>query len=97
MLNDFGVEVTVIEYADRIIPTEDKEFRKKCKRLLKKKGITFVTSAKVLPETLDKREGVTISAEMNGETKAFKAEKMLVSVGDKRIRRNWALKIRKSK
>ena len=30
MLSDFGVDVTVIEYADRIIPTEDKDISKKC-------------------------------------------------------------------
>ena len=39
MLNDFGVEVTVIEYADRIIPTEDKDISKEMLKLLKKKGI----------------------------------------------------------
>ncbi|WP_374720949.1 dihydrolipoyl dehydrogenase [Peribacillus tepidiphilus] len=82
MLNDFGVEVTVIEYADRIIPTEDKEISKEMQRVLKKKGIKFVTGAKVLPETLEKGDGiVTVSAEVKGETKAFSAEKMLVSVG----------------
>ena len=57
MLNDFGVEVTVLEYADRIIPTEDEDISKEMKKLLTKKGITFVTSAKVLPETLVKKEG----------------------------------------
>ena len=25
MLNDFGVNITVIEYADRILPTEDRD------------------------------------------------------------------------
>jgi dihydrolipoamide dehydrogenase len=82
MLNDFGVQVTVLEYADRIIPTEDDDISKEMKKLLTKKGITFATSAKVLPETLVKAEGsVTISAEMNGETTSYTAEKMLVSVG----------------
>ncbi|WP_419881310.1 dihydrolipoyl dehydrogenase [Peribacillus sp. B-H-3] len=81
MLNDFGVEVTVIEYADRILPLEDKEISKEMQRLLKKKGITFATGAKVLPETLKKDGSVVISAEMNGGTKEFTAEKMLVSVG----------------
>lgn len=82
MLNDFGVEVTVIEYADHIIPTEDVDISKEMKKLLTKKGITFATGAKVLPETLVKENGsVTISAEVNGETKQFTAEKMLVSVG----------------
>ncbi|SFC42127.1 dihydrolipoamide dehydrogenase [Bacillus sp. OV322] len=81
MLNDFGVEVTVIEYADRILPLEDKEISKEMQRLLKKKGITFATGAKVLPETLKKDGNVVISAEMNGGTKEFTADKMLVSVG----------------
>ncbi|AIE60662.1 dihydrolipoyl dehydrogenase [Bacillus methanolicus] len=81
MLSDFGVDVTVIEYADRIIPTEDKEISKEMQRLMKKKGVNTVTSAKVLPETLQKGDGVIISAEIKGEAKEFKAEKILVSVG----------------
>lgn len=81
MLNDFGVEVTVIEYADRIIPTEDEAISKEMKKLLEKKGITLVTSAKVLPDTLSIDNGVKIDAELKGENQTFQAEKMLVSVG----------------
>jgi dihydrolipoamide dehydrogenase len=81
MLSDFGVDVTVLEYADRIIPTEDKEISKEMQRVLKKKGIKIVTGARVLPETLIKDNGVTISAEVKDAQKEFKAEKMLVSVG----------------
>lgn len=81
MLSDFGAEVTVIEYADRIIPTEDKEISKEMQRLMKKKGVKIVTGAKVLPETLQKGEGVTISAEVKGSQQEFSAEKLLVSVG----------------
>ncbi|MFK9093207.1 dihydrolipoyl dehydrogenase [Bacillus salipaludis] len=81
MLSDFGVEVTVIEYADRIIPTEDREISKEMQRLMKKKGIKLVTSAKVLPETLVRDNGVAVSAEVKGGVKEFKAEKLLVSVG----------------
>jgi dihydrolipoamide dehydrogenase len=82
MLSDFGVEVTVLEYADRIIPTEDKEISKEMQRLMKKRKIKMVTGAKVLPETLQKGEGtIAISAEVKGEQKEFQAEKMLVSVG----------------
>jgi len=51
MLSDFGVEVTVIEYADRIIPTEDKEISKRMQRLMKKHEVKLVTSAKVLPKS----------------------------------------------
>src|SRR3954468_56435 len=81
MLTDFGVEITVIEYADCIIPTEDHEISREMQRLMKKKGIKLVTGAKVLPETLVKAEGVTISAEVKAGLKEFKAEKLLVSVG----------------
>ncbi|MFY4776239.1 dihydrolipoyl dehydrogenase [Metabacillus sp. RGM 3146] len=81
MLSDFGVQVTVLEYADRILPTEDHEISKEMERLLKKKGISIITGAKVLAESLDKTEGVTISAEKNGENQSYTAEKMLVSVG----------------
>ncbi|STY43146.1 Dihydrolipoyl dehydrogenase 3 [Listeria grayi] len=37
MLHDFGVEVTVLEYADRLLPLEDKEISKELTRLYKKK------------------------------------------------------------
>lgn len=81
MLRDFGADVTVIEYAARIIPTEDHDVSKEMQRLLKKKGVKIITGAKVLPETLTKLETASISAEINGETKEFSAEKILVSVG----------------
>jgi dihydrolipoamide dehydrogenase len=81
MLADFGSAVTVIEYADRIVPTEDKEVSREMQRAMKKKGVKIIASAKVLPETLQKSDGVTINAEIKGEQKEFKAEKILVSVG----------------
>lgn len=81
MLSDFGANVTVIEYADSIIPTEDKEISKEMTRLMKKKGIKVVTSAKVLSETMVKDNGIVISAEVKGVMQEFSAEKLLVSVG----------------
>jgi len=82
MLSDFGVEVTVLEYSDRILPTEDKEIAKEMNKLMTTKGITIVTSAKVLPETVSKdNNGISVKADQNGEMKEFTAEKMLVSVG----------------
>ncbi|WP_227937801.1 dihydrolipoyl dehydrogenase [Alkalihalobacillus deserti] len=81
MLVDFGLQVTVIEYADRILPTEDKDVSKEVQRLMKKKGVKIVTGAKVLPETLEKGECVSIKAEHKGKETSFSAEKLLVSVG----------------
>ncbi|WP_129727152.1 dihydrolipoyl dehydrogenase [Ectobacillus funiculus] len=81
MLADFGAEVTVLEYADRVLPSEDADIAKEMGRLLQKKGIRIVTNAKVLPETLVKENGVTIQAEHQGKRVEFAAETMLVSVG----------------
>ncbi|WP_276734590.1 dihydrolipoyl dehydrogenase [Bacillus sp. (in: firmicutes)] len=82
MLHDFGVEVTVIEYADRILPTEDQDISKEMESLLKKKGIQFVTGAKVLPDTVTKTaDDISIQAEKDGETVTYTAGKMLVSIG----------------
>jgi len=81
MLADFEVEVTVIEYMDRILPTEDKDVSTEVEKQLKKKGITFITDAKVLPETLTVNDNVTINAEVDEEQQTYNAEKLLVSVG----------------
>ncbi|MCO7126797.1 dihydrolipoyl dehydrogenase [Sporolactobacillus shoreicorticis] len=82
MLADFGAQVTIVEYSNRIIPTEDKTLSITLARSLKKRGIKIVTSAKVLAESLKKTdEEVTISAEIGGQLETFTAEKMLVSVG----------------
>lgn len=82
MLNDFGVDVTVVEYADRILPLEDEEISKELTRLLKKRKVKIVTGAKVLPETLVKENGmVSIQAARGENTETFTAEKLLVSVG----------------
>ncbi|WP_332695918.1 dihydrolipoyl dehydrogenase [Halalkalibacter lacteus] len=81
MLNDFGVDVTVIEYSEQILPTEDADIAKEAARILRNKGIKIVTSAKVLPETLAKDQGVTICAELNGQEETYQADQLLLSVG----------------
>ncbi|MGD7045532.1 dihydrolipoyl dehydrogenase [Jeotgalibacillus proteolyticus] len=82
MMNDFGVDVTVLEYADRIIPTEDRDVSSEMLKLLKKKGIKIVTGAKVDSESAMTKSGeVSIQAEVKGKVESYTAEKMLVSVG----------------
>ncbi|MFD1360447.1 dihydrolipoyl dehydrogenase [Lentibacillus salinarum] len=81
MLVDFGLKVTLLEYAERILPTEDKDISREVQRLMKKKGVKIVTGAKVLPETLERDNGVSIKTEHKGKEKSFSADKLLVSVG----------------
>ncbi|ERN52998.1 dihydrolipoyl dehydrogenase [Alkalihalophilus marmarensis] len=81
MLHDFGVDVTVIEYGPQILPTEDKDISKEAAKILKKKGINIVTNAKVIADTIEKGDSVSIKADINGKEETFTAEKLLVSVG----------------
>ncbi|MBY7144198.1 dihydrolipoyl dehydrogenase [Virgibacillus sp. NKC19-3] len=81
MFVDFGLKVTVIEYANRILPMEDKDISKEVQRLMKKKGVKVITGAKVLSETLEKSDGVSIKVEHKGKETLFSADKLFVSVG----------------
>lgn len=82
LLNDLGVDVKVVEFADRILPQEDIDISKEMTRLLQGRGIQIVTDAKVLPETLLKDGGkVRIEADQGGKIVAMEADQMLVSVG----------------
>lgn len=81
MLADFGVEVTVIEYLNRILPTEDEAIAKEVEKQLQQKGVSFIKGAKVLPDTLQKENGVTVKAEIGDKKETFQADCMLISVG----------------
>lgn len=94
MLNDFGVNITVIEYADRILPTEDRDISSEMEKLLTKKGIKIVTGAKVLPDTLEKADGVSIAAEKNGKKKRITRNKCLFPSAASRTLKGSDLKTR---
>ncbi|GIO21855.1 dihydrolipoyl dehydrogenase [Oceanobacillus sp. J11TS1] len=83
MLNDFGVDVTVLEYQKQILPTEDKDVAKEMEKQLKKRGVKILTGANVQADTLDKNNHVSIEAIVNGTTEKFEADRLLVSVGRK--------------
>ncbi|MGG4041487.1 dihydrolipoyl dehydrogenase [Bacillus smithii] len=82
MLKDFGSDVTIIEYAPRLLPSEDHDISRELEIRLKKKGIRIVTNAKILPDTVQKEKTTaTVQVEVNGERLAYSAEKILVCVG----------------
>lgn len=82
MLSDFGVDVTVVEYMDRILPFDDEEISKEMTRLLKKRKVKILTGAKLLAETVETSSGkVVAQIERKGAIEQVEAEKMLVSVG----------------
>ncbi|MCM3389281.1 dihydrolipoyl dehydrogenase [Ureibacillus chungkukjangi] len=81
MLVDFGVKVTVIEYGERILPTEDVEVSNEMEKHLEKRGVEIVKNANILAESIELENGIKISASINGENQSFVAEKLLVAVG----------------
>ncbi|MEC0108066.1 dihydrolipoyl dehydrogenase [Paenibacillus taichungensis] len=83
MLNDFGVEITVVEAAAHVLPAEDEDVAKEMQRLLGKRGVRFLTGASVLTETYSiQKDGIQIDVKLGDEKQeTLKADKMLVSVG----------------
>ncbi|UYZ62622.1 dihydrolipoyl dehydrogenase [Hymenobacter weizhouensis] len=76
-----GAKVSVIEYADALIPSMDRSLGKEIQRVLKKTGVEFSLSHKVTGAT---REGdsVTVTAtNPKGEEVKFEGDYCLVAVG----------------
>jgi dihydrolipoamide dehydrogenase len=77
---NFGTKVTIIEGADEILPSFEKQMTAIVKRRLKKKGVEIFTNA--LAKGVEEREdGVTVTFEVKGETKTIDADYVLVTVG----------------
>lgn len=82
VLNSYGVDVTVVEFLDRIVPTEDEEISKELLKAYKKLGVKVMTSTKV-EKVVDTGDGVTVTvAPANGgDSQELKADKMLSAIG----------------
>lgn len=81
VMNAFGVEVTVIEMMDQILPIEDAEVVKVVESEFKKYGVKMLTSTKA--SNLKKsKTGISLDIEFkDGKKDTIKAEKILVAVG----------------
>ncbi|MGM8213356.1 dihydrolipoyl dehydrogenase [Virgibacillus sp. W0430] len=83
MLADFGVSVTVVEYAPQILPSEDKAVANKLEQELQKKGITFIKNVQIKPDTLSINKEIAIEYYdgSNNSNKTLHTEKILMAVG----------------
>ncbi|MFK9091806.1 dihydrolipoyl dehydrogenase [Bacillus salipaludis] len=74
-------DVTIVEAADRIVPTEDAEASKFLAKVLKKKGIKLYVGAKV--QRVEETAGVktVICVDAKGKEISLEAETLLVSTG----------------
>ncbi|MBK8460478.1 MAG: dihydrolipoyl dehydrogenase [Micropruina sp.] len=82
VLRNYGVDVTIVEFLDRMVPLEDKEVSAEVAKAYKKMGITLLTSTKV--EAMDETGSsvkVTVSPAKGGETRILEADRVLQSIG----------------
>jgi dihydrolipoamide dehydrogenase len=82
VLKNFGVDVTIVEFLDRMVPTEDPEISKELLKQYKKLGVTVLLSTKVesIDDSGDKVK-VTVSPANGGDQQVLEADKVLQAIG----------------
>ncbi|OUS77444.1 dihydrolipoyl dehydrogenase [Paenibacillus sp. MY03] len=83
LLQDFGVDVTLIEAGSRLIPGEDAEVSAALARSLGRRGVRVLTSVELQSQTCEIQEsgGVSVKGVTPDGDVTLVAEKMLVCVG----------------
>ena len=77
-----GTQVTIIEYADKILPTMDSDCAKELQKSLKLMGIEFLFGHSVASFTAkSKTVNVTFAPKNGGESKQLEADYCLVAIG----------------
>ena len=82
MLDKLGVDVTVVELADQILPGFDKEIVRIVARRMKKAGITTLTKSKATAARKD-GDGLIVSLDTPEGAKELACDKLIVTVGRK--------------
>lgn len=78
-----GAKVTVIEFADTIVPTMDKTMSKELQKVLKKEGFKFNFNHQVQKVTNEGDKVVLTAKNKKGEEVTFEGDYCLVAVGRK--------------
>ena len=80
IFNQFGSNITLVEYQDEILPPLDKDIKKRARNLYKRQGIDIYTkSAFKKVELVEDKYIVTI--EQKGKVKEFETDYVLMSTG----------------
>ena len=82
VLANYGVDVTIVEFLDRLVPLEDPEISKELARAYKKLGIKVLTSTKVESvDTSGDGVSVTVAPADGGDSQTLQADKFLSAIG----------------
>lgn len=82
VMKNFGVDVTIVEFLDRMVPTEDADVSKELLKHYKKLGVKVLLSTKV-DGVEDTGSGVkvTVSPAAGGDGQVLEADKFLSAIG----------------
>jgi len=84
MYRDFGAEVNLVEFLDRVVPLEDADVSKELHRVFRKRGIAIHTAATIDPATIERVEGgvhFAIKANSGDRVTEVTSDIILVAVG----------------
>ncbi|MCY7396383.1 MAG: dihydrolipoyl dehydrogenase [Nocardioides sp.] len=80
ILKNFGVDVTIVEFLDRMVPTEDADVSKELAKHYKKLGVKVMLSTKV--ESIDDSgDTVKVTVSKDGQQEVIEAEKVMQAIG----------------
>ncbi|NLM96329.1 MAG: dihydrolipoyl dehydrogenase [Halanaerobiaceae bacterium] len=81
IFNNFGVDVTVIEYLDRILVNTDKDISRRIKSIAQKGGIKIYTSSRVEEISKGPDRGCLVRFDSKGKKEELTANRVLVATG----------------
>src|SRR3954451_19957128 len=80
VMTNFGGDVTIVEFLDRMVPTEDADVSKELLKQYKKLGVKVLLSTKV--ESIDDSgDKVKVTVSKDGNTEVLEADKVLQAIG----------------
>ena len=82
IMANYGVQVTLVEFLDRLVPLEEPEVSAELAKAYKKLGVTVFVGTKV--EAIDdsgEKVTVTVSPAKGGESRILEADKVLQAIG----------------
>ncbi len=82
VMANYGVDVTIVEFFDRMVPLEEPEVSAELAKAYKKLGVKVMTKTKVeaIDDSGDKVK-VTVSPADGGESQVLEADKVLQAIG----------------
>ncbi|GAB2788110.1 dihydrolipoyl dehydrogenase [Amycolatopsis magusensis] len=80
VMHNYGVQVTIVEFLDRMVPLEDAEVSKELAKRYRKLGIEVLTSTRV--ESIDESGAkVRVTVSKDGKEQTLEADKVLQAIG----------------